>query len=181
MARCSFKYVENTNEDKASEKDNRENSGKKSACLQTDFKSDKSAMVPQTNEQSIPSIIDSPTKNTEYMSPQILKPKKTRNQYQPLKTTSGNHFLETQFPTDTNIRPSKPPENKEKKRPAAKNPVIQSNPSQENHLKYIKSILSVRDEALKTKRKTEKELNEELNLHGGRKTTQNLPVSREQL
>ena len=33
MARCSFKYVENTNEDKASEKDNRENSGKKSACL----------------------------------------------------------------------------------------------------------------------------------------------------
>ena len=69
------------------------------------------------------------------------------------------------------MRPSKPPDNKEKKRPAAKNPVIQSNPSQENHLKYIKSILSVRDEALKTKRKTEKELNEELNLHGGRKTT----------
>ena len=59
------------------------------------------------------------------MSPKTLKPKKPVNQYQPLKTTSGNHFLEAQFPTDTNIRSSKHAENKEKKRPAAKNPVIQ--------------------------------------------------------
>ena len=78
MARCSFKHVENKNVDETSETSNRESPGKKSAGLQADFKSDKSAF-PQTTEQTIPSIIDSPTKNTEYMSPKTLKQKKPVN------------------------------------------------------------------------------------------------------
>ena len=97
-----------------------------------------------------------------------------------MKPTSGTEFLQTQFPLGPEIYQIQPLriENKDKKKPAPKNPVIKSKTPTDNHLRYIQSILTVNDEALKTKRKTEKALNEDLNLHGASKFNK-IPDSKE--
>ena len=82
--------------------------------------------------------------------------------YETLKQVSGNDFLQYQINSEPGTTPVRIETREKKKPPLRKQEHKQNAP--DNHQKYIQSVLSARDEALKVKRKTERELGEELGL-----------------